>query len=153
MTLEQLAYTGAAVASALLRSALVAIALLASAWLVLGFRAVELEADADVVIGRVQRGNATAGDVRHGRDLLRRARLLSVDTAPLLDEGLMLFSYGRREEGLAITQEVVADEPENVVGWIALHTLFSGKGDAKRAAETARRVRALNPLAGDALER
>lgn len=139
--------------SALIRCALVAIAVLAGAWLVLGFRAVQLEADADAVIERAQRGEATADEVKHGQDLLQRARLLNVDNSPLLDEGLMLFSYGQRAEGLAITEDVVADEPENVVGWIALYTLFSGSGDEKRAAETARRVRALNPLAGDALER
>jgi hypothetical protein len=141
------------VASALIRCALVATALLAGAWLVLGFRASELEADADTVIAKAQFGEATADEVQHGQGLLGRARLLSVDNAPLLSEGLLLFAHGQREEGLAIVEDVVEREPANLGGWIALYSLYSTNREPKRAAKAARMARALNPLAGDALER
>jgi hypothetical protein len=141
------------VASALIRCGVVAIAVVAGTWLVLGYRALELEADADTAIARAQSGDAKREDVREGRRLLHRARLLSVDSAPLLSEALLLFGYGRRDEGLAIAQEVVADEPENLGGWLALHVMYSTLRDARRLTEAARRVRALNPLAGDVLER
>jgi hypothetical protein len=141
------------VASAVIRSALVVVALVAGAWLVLSFRAVELEGDADAVFARAQRGEATPADVRHGHDLLRSARLLSADKSPLLAEGLLLFAGGRHDDGLAIAKRVVADEPENLGAWLALHVMYSRTHDAKGAAHAARKVSALNPLAGDALHR
>jgi hypothetical protein len=141
------------VASPLIRCGLVAIAVVAGAWLVLGYRALELEADADTAIARAQSGDAKRDDVREGRRLLHHARLLSVDSAPLLSEALLLFGYGRRDEGLAIAQDVVANEPENLGGWVALHVMYSTSRDTRRLTEAARRVRALNPLAGDVLER
>jgi hypothetical protein len=141
------------VASALIRCGLVALAVVAGAWLVVGYRAVELEADADTVIARAQHGEAARDDVREGRSLLHRARLMSVDSAPLLSEALLLFGSGRRPEGLAIARDVVAREPENLSGWLALHVMYSTSRDTRRLSEAARRLRALNPLAGDVLER
>jgi DNA-binding SARP family transcriptional activator len=90
-------------------------------------------------------------EVRRAVSSLRRARLLSVDKAPLLNEGLLLFAAGRREAAIAITERLVAEEPANIEAWLALYTLYSVSGDTKRAGEAARRARALNPLVGDRL--
>lgn len=133
------------------RIALVVFALLAGGWLVLGIRAVELESDARTLGSGPEGAPRTADEVRDARTALRRARLLSVDKDPLLNEGLLLFATGRRNEGMALVERVAKDEPSNLDGWLALYTLYSRSGDSKRAAEAARRVRALNPLAGDAL--
>jgi hypothetical protein len=128
--------------SILVRSALVAIALLAGAWLVLGVRALNLESEA----------RSPSSGLERSLSSLRSARLLSVDKEPLLNEGLMLFASGRREEGVAIAKRVVAEEPDNLDAWLALYYLYSTSSDPKRAAHATRRVRALNPLAGDRLE-
>jgi hypothetical protein len=141
------------VASAVTRCTLAVVALAAGAWLVLSFRAVELEQDAGAAFARAQRGEATRDDIRHGDSLLRRARLLNADTSPLLAEGLLLFAGGRRHEGLATAERVVTREPENVGAWLALHVMYSRTGDAKGVGAARREVRALNPLAGDVLDR
>jgi cytochrome c-type biogenesis protein CcmH/NrfG len=115
------------VGSAPLRIVLVVIALVAGARLVLGVRALELEADGTV-------------------SSLRDARLLSVDKEPLMNEGLQLFASGRREDGLAVAERVVADEPENLEGWLSLSYIYAGLNDPQRAAYALRRARALNPF-------
>jgi len=130
------------VACALVRTALVIVAVLAGAWLVLGVRAQDLQSEA----------TAPSPDVGRSLDSLRSARLLSVDKEPLMDEGLVLFASGRREEGLAIAERVVAEEPDNVDAWFALYTLYLASRDPKLTAHAARRVQALNPLIGDRLE-
>jgi cytochrome c-type biogenesis protein CcmH/NrfG len=109
------------------RIALVVIALAAGAWLALGVRALELEADETV-------------------SSLRDARLLSADKEPLVNEGLQLFASGRREAGLAVAERVVAEEPDNLEGWLALSYFYAGLNDSKRAAHALRMARALNPL-------
>jgi tetratricopeptide (TPR) repeat protein len=139
------------VASVVTRCALVAIALLAGTWLVLGVRALDLEAEATTVRPGAQGGSLTPAEVSRALSSLRSARLLSVDKGPLLNEGLLLFATGRREEGLAIAERVVDEEPDNLDGWFALYTLYSASRDPNRAAQARRRVRALNPLAGDVL--
>jgi tetratricopeptide (TPR) repeat protein len=135
------------VTSALVRTTLAIVALLAGAWLVLGVRALDLEADATTAGSRT----LTPDEVRGAQDSLQRARLLSVDKEPLLKEGLLLFAAGRREEGLALLERVVAEEPDNLDAWVALYPVYSASGDPRRAAQALRRVSSLNPLVGDAL--
>ena len=48
---------------------------------------------------------------------------------------------------------MVAAEPENVDGWLVLYFLYQRERDTRRAAEAARMVRELNPLAGEALQK
>jgi hypothetical protein len=139
------------VSSALIRCALVALAIVAGAWLVVGYRAVDLEAEAGTVPSLDGNTSLSPAELEHARSALRDARLLSVDKEPLLNEGLLLFATGRREEGLAIAEGVVAEEPNYVEGWTALYYMRSLAGDGKRAARAARKVQARNPLAGDAL--
>lgn len=128
-------------------------ALAAGAWLVVGYRAVELAADATTVDPGARTARLSSGETRRALDALDRARLLSVDTRPLLNEGLLLFATGRRAEGVAVVKRVVAEEPENIDGWLSLYYLYLAEGNSSDAAEAARKVRALNPLAGNELER
>jgi hypothetical protein len=130
--------TLAEVAFVLVRSVLVIVALLAGAWLVLGIRAQDLESEA----------RSPSSDMRRSLGSLRSARLLSVDKEPLLNEGLVLFASGQHEEGIAIAKRVVAEEPDNFDGWLGLYYMYSTSRDSNRAAQAARRVRALNPFAG-----
>jgi hypothetical protein len=139
------------VASALIRCGLLALAIVAGAWLVVGYRAVELEADATTVTPAGERVEISSDESNHALTSLRRARLLSMDKAPLLSEGLLLFATGHREEGLTLVERVVSEEPDNLDGWIRLHFLYLANHDRQGAARAARRVRELNPLAGDAL--
>jgi cytochrome c-type biogenesis protein CcmH/NrfG len=109
------------------RIALVVIALVAGAWLALGVRALDLEADGTV-------------------SSLRDARLLNADKEPLVNEGLQLVASGRRVDGLAAAERVVAEEPDNLEGWLALSYIHAGLNDSRRAAKALRRARSLNPL-------
>jgi hypothetical protein len=133
--------------SAATRFALVTIALLAGAWLALGVRALDLESDATTERSRT----VTPDPVSRAQDSLQRARFMSVDKAPLLNEGLLLFAAGRRTEGLALVERVVEEEPDNLDAWVALYPIYSTSGDPKGAAHALRRVSALNPLVADAL--
>jgi hypothetical protein len=133
------------VGSALSRIALVVIALLAGAWLGLGVRALDLESEA-------KHSGSKPAEVQSDLSSLRSARFLSVDKEPLLNEGLLLFGVGRREEGLAIGKRVVSEEPKNLDAWLALYYMYWTSRDPKRAAGVARNVRTLNPLAGDRLK-
>lgn len=114
-------------ASTPIRVALAVVALLAAAWLGLGVRALDLESEGTV-------------------SSLRDARLLSEDKGPLVNEGLALYEAGRRDEGLAVTRRVVAEEPDNLQGWLALSYLYAASDDSRRAARALRQARALNPL-------
>jgi hypothetical protein len=139
------------VVPAVTRIALATIALLVGAWLALGYRALDLESEAEMVSSGPRGGPVTPGELRRVQTSLQRARFLSVDKAPLLNEGLLLFALRRREEGLALVERVVEEEPDNLDAWVALYPLYSTSGDPKRAARALRRVSALNPLVGDAL--
>jgi hypothetical protein len=139
------------VVSVFTRLALVAIALVVGAWLVLGMRALELESEAGISRTGARTKPLEAEDVGPAVRALRRSRLLSVDKTPLLDEGLVLFESGRRREGLRVVRRVAREEPDNLDAWLSLYYLYSTSDDPKRAAWAARRVRALNPLASEAL--
>lgn len=133
------------------RCALVAVALVAGAWLVLGVRALDLELEARTASSDDGSAQLSPVEMEHARRSLRNARLLSVDKEPLLNEGLLLFAAGRRERALAVAERVVREEPDYLEGWTALYYMYSVSGERKRAARVARTVRALNPLAGNAL--
>jgi hypothetical protein len=145
------------VSAVLIRCALVAIALLAGAWLVLSFRALELEADGRTIFERAQRGPIPAAEVRRGQSFLHRAGRFNADKSPLVYESFLLFDTGRYEEAAATAERLVADEPDNIDGWIVLYLAARGpegasrERDPERAAEVLRMVRALNPLAATTL--
>jgi hypothetical protein len=136
--------------SALVRGALVVLALAAGAWLALGYRALELEADATAIVERGREAKLTPDEVRRGRDLLRDARRLNADKTPALDEGLLLSAAGRPEQGVRLVQDVLADEPDNFQGWFFVYVVSS---DQALAREAFRRMRALDPLGAEALSK
>lgn len=138
-------------ASILTRGALAAVALLAGAWLVLGVRALDLQADARSVFSRVQSGTVAADEVRHAQSLFRRARRWNADKTVRLDEASLLAVTGRRHEGISLAERLVEEEPDNLDGWIVVYLGSRRLGDSQRAAQALRRVRALNPLAGEVL--
>jgi hypothetical protein len=140
------------VASVLTRCALVAVALLAGAWLVLGVRSLDLQSDGRAVLTRAQSGTVPADEVRRAQSQFERARRLNADKTPLLDEAFLLSATGRRPEGIAVAQRLVEEEPDNVDGWIVVYLGSLELGHSQRAAEALRRVRALNPLADEALQ-
>jgi Flp pilus assembly protein TadD len=115
------------VASVPIRVALAVVALLGAAWLGLGVRALDLESEGTV-------------------SSLRDARLLSADKTPLVAESVALFAANRREEALATAKRVVAEEPDNIEGWLALSFLYGAAHDSARADRALQRARALNPF-------
>lgn len=135
-------------APAVLRCALVVVALLAEAWLLLGLRMVELEAQGREVRSEAQRGRVTADEVRHGQDLLHRARRLNADSGPLYEESLLLLNAGRRREAAAAARRLVEEEPDNLDGWILVYLIPRGR---QLGEEALRRVRALSPLAAESV--
>jgi hypothetical protein len=138
--------------SVVIRCALVAVALVGGAWLVLGVRSLDLEADATDVLAKAQRGRISTEEVRSGQDLLRRARFLNADEGPRLSEGLLLGQARRLGEWVAITERVVADEPENYDGWHYMYLASIAASDRRRADQALRRIRVLNPVAAAGLE-
>ena len=138
-------------ASILTRGALAAIALLAGAWLVLGVRTLDLQADGRSVLSRVPSGTVATDEVRHAQSLFRRARRLNADKTVLLDEAFLLAATGRRQEGISVAERLVEEEPDNLDGWMVVYLVSRELGDSRRAGQALRRVRALNPLAGEAV--
>lgn len=137
--------------STLIRCALAGLAIVVGAWLVLGYRSAGLEADAVTLIERVQDGNAGPREVDRAKDFLRRARTLSADTTPLVKESDLLLSARRDREALGVAERAAAEEPENIDAWFRVFLTAKALEDSRRAREARRRVRALNPFAGQAL--
>ena len=116
----------------------------------LSLRSVELESEGEAVIVRAQRGPITADELNRGRSLLHRARRLSADQGPRIDEGVLLDSARRPEQAAAVMERVVEDEPDNFDAWMVLYLALidvdDEARDTARAAEALRMVRSLNPL-------
>ena len=134
------------------RAGLVAVALLAAAWLATGLRATDLQSQAQAVVDRVQE-NPPRAEVERAIDRLRDARSFNADKAPVVNEVLLLWEAGRIDRATALGEQVVADEPQNVEGWFALWVTSLVAGDRERAAEAIARVRELDPLRANVLER
>ena len=131
-------------ASVLVRCAIVVIALTAVAWLVVGFRAARLESDAAATLRDAKGGEIPANKVKAARSALQTARRLNADKDPLILDGFLLAATDQSAHGAAQAERVVAEEPDSLEGWRLLY-LFSTERDRERAAEAARRMRALNP--------
>jgi hypothetical protein len=142
-------------ATALVRVVLVAVALLAGAWMVLSLRSVELESEGRAVVAKAQPGPITADELNRGRSLLQRARRLSADQGPRVVEAVLLDSARRPEAAVAVAERVVEDEPDNFDAWMVLYLalidLEDAARDTRRAEETLRILRSLNPLSGTVL--
>jgi hypothetical protein len=127
---------------------LVAAALLVIGWLALSLRALDLEAEGKATLKRANRAPIPLAEVREAQDALQRARRFNADQRPLLVEASLLAAVGRRAEAAALVQRVIEQEPENDQAWFMAYVTAA---DRERAAQARRRVRELNPWAGDAL--
>jgi tetratricopeptide (TPR) repeat protein len=134
-----------------IRSALVAIALLAGAWLALGVRAVALENDAQPVITRARAGPIPAAEANKALDDLAKAGRLSPDQAPLIHQGELLTSIGRKDEARAVAKRATDAEPENLQAWF-LTWVLADPGTREKAHAKARLLY-LNPWFAYALRR
>jgi TolB-like protein/tetratricopeptide (TPR) repeat protein len=100
-------------------------------------------------------GYASRGNVRHRMrwdwrgaqaDLARAMALAPTDSRVLNNYGAVLFSLGRRDEGLAVLRKSVASDPLSDTAWnqLARHLHAAGrKAEAEKAFE---RALTLNPL-------
>jgi hypothetical protein len=131
--------------TSLVRGALVVLTLLVAAWLIVSYRDVELQQQAETL---ARQDSLSPADVNRARDLLHRSRSLRADVTPLVNESLMLLGVGRKREADVIARRVTALEPDNVDAW------FVAYGTALRRARTRQaldQIRRLNPWAADAL--
>jgi len=133
--------------NALVRTALVVFALSVGAWLVVAYRAIELEEKGQAAVTDLQQGRISAAKQRDAVDALDDARFLNADQAPNLIEGNLWVFASDRRRAAALARKITADEPENVSGWFLAY--LAETGAAKRAA--IRRVSELDPWAGEAL--
>jgi hypothetical protein len=129
----------------------VAVALAAIAWLALGLRAIHLEAEGRQVLENAQRGQVTPSELREGLDLLRRAQRVNPDKDPRLAEVVLLIEAGRENAAIDLAERVMADEPENLEGWLVLYFAAIRTGDASRAVRALGRIEDLDPQVADGL--
>jgi hypothetical protein len=134
-----------------LRCTLIAGALLIVAWLALGLRAAQLEAEGREVLATAEQRALTSTEVRAGLDTLRRARQFNADSDARLTEAALLAQQARGNEALAVAERVVEDEPENLDAWVLVYLSSAFATDAPRAASALRRVDELNPQLADRL--
>jgi hypothetical protein len=119
------------------------LALAALAWLGIGLRG----------LGLAERGerlstaaNATPAQVEEAARLLEDARFLNPDVRPLLAKGALLSARGGRRvpEGVALLEEAVRREPDNVFAWGVLASATRGL-DPERSRAARARARELSP--------
>jgi predicted Zn-dependent protease len=119
------------------RGLVAAVAVLLIAWLGAMERGAQLEA----------RGNETlrSGDLAGAESDLRRAASLTPDTAPELTLAVVQRTQGREDRAVALVEDVLRREPDNLMAWGVLIVLSRGNDpDAVRRALAARRR--LDPL-------
>jgi cytochrome c-type biogenesis protein CcmH/NrfG len=77
---------------------------------------------------------------------LEDARFLNPDTRPLLLEGVLLVRAGgaRTRDGLALIEDVVEREPENLIAWGVLADATE-RSDPARSRAARARMRELSP--------
>ena len=88
------------------------------------------------VMERDRRLQARADDAIHARDLtraerdLRGARLLNPDTAPDVTRAVLYRAGGQQERAIALLQDVVRREPDNLTAWSVLRLSAAGTDPA-----------------------
>jgi hypothetical protein len=124
-------------------------ALLAVGWLLVSFRAVRLEADAQVLLDRAQERRPTPTELREARRDLDRAGQLSADTAPLMLEAQLLEATHDRVGAAKIATRLTKEEPQNANGWFLAY--FTAGPNKARAKQALHELGQLNPWATDGL--
>jgi len=114
--------------------ALVAVVVLS--WLGVGLRDARLHANGVAAL----RASNQPAELRRAERALRRAALLNPDTRPDLDRGLALASQHRFRAAIAVVEDVVRREPDNLVAWGVLSVFARGRDpEALERALAARR--------------
>lgn len=131
------------VASLPVRSAILVIALAVLAWSVLSIRALELDAEGRAITARAQAQRLSATEIERGLRAFDRAGRFNPDKTPALHEAFLLLIADRAGQALAVTAEVVRDEPDNRDAWTVL--LRAAQALEARAIE-ARAARALREI-------
>ena len=124
------------------RIALTVLAVAVLAWLGVAERGLRLQA------GAVAAG--TAGELARADADLRAAGFLNPDSAPDLRRAFVLRRGGRGREAIALVEDVVAREPDNLTAWALLAT-FARETDpaaVRRALAARRRLDPLRARAG-----
>jgi hypothetical protein len=122
--------------------ALVAVALLA--WLGVLERGTRLQAEGVALL----RPGAGDGDLARAGEKLEAARLLNPDTAPDVSRALVHRARGDVSSAVALVEDVVRREPDNLRAWGVLLLLAEGdEGVARRALAAQRRLDPLNARA------
>ena len=127
----------------LARVLIVVIALLALAWLGVSVRGYDLYEDGERLAFAP---GARKAQVDEAARLLKDARFLNPDTRPLLTKGALLVARGGRRapEGVALLEEAVRREPDNVVAWAVLASA-TRRLDPERSREARARADELSP--------
>jgi tetratricopeptide (TPR) repeat protein len=126
------------------RAVLIGIALLCGVWLSLSLRSSELESDGVAAVELAGQRELSPAELERARSSLRRARRFSPDGRALLNEGLLLYRSGQRDEAAALAERLVTLEPDNFDGWYLLYAASRGR-DRGRSTEAFFRATALNP--------
>jgi predicted Zn-dependent protease len=117
------------------------LAIAAIAWLALGYRSAVLSDRGERLAGRP---GQSAAQVREAERTLEDARFLNPDTRPLFVEGFLLSTHSRYEQGVALLEEGVRREPDNVVGWGIL-AQATARRDPARSREARIQIARLSP--------
>ena len=123
------------------RVAVAVVAVVAIAWLAVQERDVRLQA----------RGTADAqhldmpGNAVRAEDALLAARLLSPDTAPDVRRAFVLRATERQDQAIALLEDVVRREPDNLTAWGLIATFARDRDPAAVARAFTARAR-LDPL-------
>ena len=120
-------------------------AVAAIAWLGLGLRSLGLSERAERVAAAP---DATPAQVEEAEGQLEDARLLNPDIRPQIVEGALLTAHGRDDEGLALLEDAVSREPENLVAWGVLANA-TRESDPARSRAARARLRELSPPVPD----
>ena len=119
------------------RAGVAVIAVLALAWLAVMERDVRLEARGAAAL----RSKGEPAVLARAETDLRRANLLNPGTEPDLNRALVRRARGREAQSVALLEDVLRREPDNVVAWRVLGVLSPGAAGRSLAAQ-----RRLDPL-------
>ena len=123
------------------RLAVVAVAVPVLAWLAVMERDVRLQARGTAAAQQL----AGAGNAARAEDAFRGARLLTPDTAPDVSRAFLYRASGRQGEAIALLEDVVRREPDNLNAWGVL-AVFARDRDADAVARALAARERLDPL-------
>ena len=124
------------------RVAVAVLAVAAIGWLAVMERDARLQERGVRASGRL----ATAGNAARADAAFRDARLLNPDTTPDVGRSLLYLAQERRPAAVALLDDVLRREPDNLTAWAALYNVTRDHDPAAARRALAARAR-LDPLA------